>query len=551
MLDSAPTTPEREGRTEGETGRRLGAFVFAGLLLALGLFSAYYPTLLSGFRQVQPNPGDPRLLTYVLEHGFRWLTRWPLHEGLWAPPFYFPTPDAGAFTDVLLGMGPLYWIWRWLGMAPDTAYQAFTLGVATLNFVAGYAFVRVAAGASASASAAGAFLFAFANSRTAHVLHQQVMAGYLPVLAVLCLVLLFRAESLRERRIWTGLFFACWVVQMWSAFYWAWYLVFCLFLAAVWAVASPRWRPGLVRTLRETGWAIPVAAVGAVLLTLPLVLAYLGAASQVGFRDFDIDVLPHTARLASWLYMGTPNLVYGLLQGSPPFQALPGPVEQQLGVGLVTTAVALWGLWAHRTSNLVRLLAVVGITLVVLSTVFPGGVAPWRWVHAVFPGAGAIRAPARSGVVLLLPLALGFGLALSRLEGRGRFLLAAALLAVCAIEQVRYQPSYDKLEARAQAATIRDALPSGCATFYMVNRAAPGARLAYEPWKYHLDAMSAQLDLDIPTVNGYSGLQPSGWRPLYVNTVRTDDDEARLRAALDTWLEGRGAPACMVEVSLP
>lgn len=530
---------------------RRGDVLFAGIVLLLGLFSTYYPTLLSGFRLLQQDLGDPRLVNYILEHGFRWVSRWPTHESLWSPPFYYPAPEVGALHDTLLGMGPIYWPFRWLGAAPDTAYQGFMLAVSVLNFVAAYAFMRVGARTSATASAAGAFLFAFANPRTARVLHQQLVASYLPVLAVLCLVLAFRAETSPRRRAWIVAFFACWVAQMWSGFYWAWYLVFGLCIALVWALPRSESRRVLRQVFRDAPRTTLVATAAAGALVAPMLLAHLHAAARVGFHDFQGDVLPRTAHLASWLYMGTPNLVYGLLQEGEPFRSLPIPVEQQLGLGLITTTAAVWGLWAERRRPLVGVLAQVGITLVVVSTVLPGGFTLWRWIYELVPGAPAIRSPARAALVNLLPLALGFALALGRLEKAGRYRLAAFLLALCVIEQVRVQPSFDKLESRAQVASIRDGVPDECGAFYVINRVAPDAEAAFNPWKYHLDAMWAQLDVAIPTVNGYSGFQPRGWRPVYDNVVRTAGDQRRLEAALRRWLGPEFERLCTVEVSLP
>jgi hypothetical protein len=544
-----------EANTGGDTGPRRGSragqIAFACALLLIGLFSVYYPTLLSGFRQLQQNLGDPRLVNYVLEHGFRWVSRGPLHESLWAPPFYHPAPNVGALHDTLLGLGPLYWPLRWLGLPPDTAYQVFMLVVSVLNYAAAFAFMRLGLKVSTTAAAGGAFLFAFANPRTGRVLHQQLVAGYLPVLAVLCLVFLFRADSVTARRRWAAAVFVCWVAQMWSGFYWAWYLVFALCIAAVWSLARPGPRRAVAGALRDTWAVVFLSAAAALALTVPMVLQHLAAAAEVGFHDFEADVLPRTARLASWLYMGTPNLSYGLLQEGALFQSIPIPVEQQLGVGLITLLAVIWGLWTHRERRLVVVFVQVALTLALLSTVLPGGFTLWRWVYDLVPGAGAIRAPARSGVFILLPLAVGFALALARLEGRGRHLLAAGLLALCVIEQVRYQPSFDKLTSRAEVASIRNAVPPDCAVFYAVNRVAEDTDVAFNPWKYHLDAMWAQLDVGIPAVNGYSGFQPAGWRPLYPNVVRTVEERDQLESVLSEWLGEEMGGACMVEVTLP
>jgi hypothetical protein len=524
-----------EANTGGDTGPRRGSragqIAFACALLLIGLFSVYYPTLLSGFRQLQQNLGDPRLVNYVLEHGFRWVSRGPLHESLWAPPFYHPAPNVGALHDTLLGLGPLYWPLRWLGLPPDTAYQGFMLVVSVLNYAAAYAFMRLGLKVSTTAAAGGAFLFAFANPRTGRVLHQQLVAGYLPVLAVLCLVFLFRADSVTARRRWAAAVFVCWVAQMWSGFYWAWYLVFALCIAAVWSLARPGPRRAVAGALRDTWAVVFLSAAAALALTVPMVLQHLAAAAEVGFHDFEADVLPRTARLASWLYMGTPNLSYGLLQEGALFQSIPIPVEQQLGVGLITLLAVIWGLWTHRERRLVVVFVQVALTLALLSL---SPCSPRCFREGSRSGVGSTiscREPAPFGPP----------------HGRGcssccRWRWASLW---------RYQPSFDKLTSRAEVASIRNAVPPDCAVFYAVNRVAEDTDVAFNPWKYHLDAMWAQLDVGIPAVNGYSGFQPAGWRPLYPNVVRTVEERDQLESVLSEWLGEEMGGACMVEVTLP
>src|SRR5438034_10739177 len=100
---------------------------------ASGLLLAFYPVLLTGFARIPGDHGDGRLINYLLEHGWRWLCREPLHRQLWDLPIFYPTPNTGAYSDILISAGPLYWPWRALGLAPETAFQLWMLAVASLN----------------------------------------------------------------------------------------------------------------------------------------------------------------------------------------------------------------------------------------------------------------------------------------------------------------------------------------------------------------------------------------------------------------------------------
>jgi hypothetical protein len=58
-----------------------------------------------------------------------------------------------------------------------------------------------------------------------------------------------------------------------------------------------------------------------------------------------------------------------------------------------------------------------------------------------------------------------------------------------------------------------------------------------------IDAIWAGLASPLPTVNGASGNSPPGFEALSENVLRSPADEARLKAALETWLVAHGREA--------
>src|SRR5918911_1572347 len=86
--------------------------------------------------------GDTRLNNYLLEHSYRWLRQAPGHADFWSPPMFYPATGTMAFADVFLSAAPLYWPWRLLGAAPDTAFQLWMLTVGAFNYLAAYLLLR-------------------------------------------------------------------------------------------------------------------------------------------------------------------------------------------------------------------------------------------------------------------------------------------------------------------------------------------------------------------------------------------------------------------------
>jgi hypothetical protein len=512
------------------------------LFWAAGVLLMFYPTLLSGFERVVGSPGDPRLLTYLLEHTFRWVAGMPGHASLWDPPFFFPMENVFAFSDALLGIAPLYWLWRLVGIEADSAYQACQISTTTLTYISAFVLFRRGFGRAAVAAAAGALLFAFGAPRIVQVLHVALLAHFYTPVAILALLRVFQSD--RREPGWTVVLVVCVVLQLYSGFYLAWLLGFALLIALGLGVVRPADRAAIRRALARNGSVLLVCALLAGMLLIPLVRHYVEAARVVGFRDWATEVAPRVPVPQSWIYVGPQSLAYFWLMNTGFFRPALAP-EGSLGIGFVATGVAVAGLVWGRRDRAVALVGLTAAVLIVLATSWPPGWSLWRLVHAGVPGAAALREVARVGLLVLLALSLGFATAVERLRQRSA---RAAILAIGIpiLEQLQYVPSFSKRETVQRAIAIAARVPPRCPSFYYAAIAPDSVRpLPYRPWKYHLHAMDAQLRAGVPTVNGYSGWAPPRWQPLYDNIIRDSGDTARVRQRLEQWAPREPAP-CIV-----
>ena len=80
----------------GPNARYLFHFVMAIGVGVLGIIIAHHPMIASGFRRIQTDLSDSRFNHYLLEHGYRWVRREPLHLDFWSPPFFYPAKNAAA-----------------------------------------------------------------------------------------------------------------------------------------------------------------------------------------------------------------------------------------------------------------------------------------------------------------------------------------------------------------------------------------------------------------------------------------------------------------------
>lgn len=507
----------------------------------LGLVVAFHPTLTSGFALVQGYPGnDPRLVAFLLESSYRWLAGFPGHADFWSPPIFYPAHGVAAYTEILVGTAPPFWLARALGASPLTAYQLWMLACWSVNYLAGYALLRSVLGAGRWPAAAGAFLFAFGSARMATMMHQQLVPYFYPALALIAVDRVLRPDTGRGRAAaWIAAFAAALVAQFYTAFYVLYFFCLGLGAAALWALLLPSLRRPLLAALRRHAVPLAIGALVAALLAAPLALRYLDAAGDVGLRAYSVERLP---RVASWLLMGTGNLLYGWIEYLPQIRTWSLPMHHN-GVGVVTLAVASIGLWRARRRPVVLLLVLATATVFLLTLRLPGDHSLWSLTRVVLPGGAAIRAVARVGALLLFPASAGVALFFEH-QRRGPRWLVAVLALVCVVEQLNVSFGFDKQRAEEKIARLAQRVDPSCGAFFLFSSGP-----AYDH-DLQDDAMWVALTTGIPAVNGRSGAVPPGYA-LSRAHVAQESDRERIESGLETWLASNGVPrerVCVIEV---
>ncbi len=526
--------PGSDGPARGELRTALPP-IFA-LLLGLGL--AYGPMLAKGPHQVPGGLGDTRLVHFSLEHGHRWLLAVEGHRPLWDPPIFYPARGTAAYTDTLVSLLPFYSPWRWLGAAPETAFQIWWLCVFGLNFAAFFVYLRRIFGLSTLAASAGAYLFTFGSSRLVDIGHPQMMPWFYVVAALFALHRLRQATlcqaTLRQATLrqaiepgdppfapWLALLCIAVTLQAYAAVYPLFFLVLgvacCGLVALAWSLLrrparrqlGERLRHFLGRSPTAHGVAWVVVAVLALVAITPLARQYLAIRQSLGERDWNA-IEPLIPRPSSWLLMGPGNRLYGGLsdakaESQPGWQARSGNHNNGLGYGTLGI-VALGVVLAGRRRRLLLPLLGGCLLMVVLATVYPGGFTPWYWLYGHLPGAGAIRAVGRLGMVLLIPAGAAFGILVDRLAAHRRLRWGLPLLVgLVIVEQLHVLPSFDGRAVYRRTNQLAAALPLGCSTF-LLTPAVQGRGPSI-----HEDAMWMTLVSGVPTINGRYGNTPLGW----------------------------------------
>jgi hypothetical protein len=504
------------------------------LWLALGAMLCvavvHFPMIGSGFRLTQADLLDSRFNNYLLEHSYRWLTGAPGHESFWNPPFCYPAQNLLAHSDVMISFAPPYWMARAVGLEPDTAFQIWMLCATILNFLLVFLLLNRGIGVGATSSWCGAVLFTIASSRTAQLGHQQLYCQAYALIACFAVIRMFRNVGVDPHKtIYPTMLFGAITLQFWGGFYIGLFLVLTLAIALAWALVLPCTRNSLVAQIIDFAKR-PVTLLIltlAIVSHLPLSRHYFLVAQSAAVPD-DQAVLTMLPTLKSWLYMGPQNLVYGRLD--PFYSDLPAPFEHAIGLGLFTTILAVLGLWSMRRDPAFLLLLLTSLTLIVLCSRIGDHTSLWWTVRSIVPGAVAIRAVARIGILLIIPASIGFGVLIERHKStRLPRVALVAIVGLCFAEQLRSSPSYDKYAMRREVQSVAARIPPGTSAFFFTG--SDPSHWAID----QVDAMWASLQTNIPTINGYSGTWPPAIRKLIMSdTIAHRSD---LENELKRWRE--------------
>lgn len=458
--------------------------------------------------------GDPAVMVWSMA----WISHALFTEPatLYGANFFYPTPEALAYTDLLLPSAlltsPLYY-------ATNNPLLSFNVVLILTYILSGYATFllvrRLLIGrdyAVPAALFAGA-IYTLSPYRYGHITQLNSMTTYF-----LPLILLFMHRYLEDGRrpinlflvglffclnALSGLYYGVFAILMMAAFY------------AIWSLLNrepPR--------LRDFLYGAPIfAAFGGILLVLLYPYIALAGASDHG-RDIGTviggSLIPQallTSVPESWLLGWTPE-AFGVTHenGMPVY-------ELTLYPGLVATFLAVYALARRQASKASLLYALLGLTIFVFSLgprITVAGVdvpLPYYLLYEFVPGFGSLRVPARMWAIVMLCIAVLAGIGvrslLERLRGKRAISAFAVLSLVAALEFLPTLPIDRYIDRGPPELTP--------AYSYLVENAPEAAVVAEVPFASRQDAFRETPRMYRSTygwwnlVNGYASYFPEGY----------------------------------------
>jgi hypothetical protein len=521
----------------------------------VGLFLATWPMFTSGFTLSPGDPGDARLVNYLLENTWGYLGRNPAHKHFWAPGFFYPSANTLAYSELMWSFGPFYWPWRLVGLPPDDAAQAWLLTILITNYIAAFVFLRLGPRVGPVGATFGAYPIAYGVSRLHHINHPQL----LPWVYVLgCCLAAWRyfatlaeereGSNVWQRRAWLTGYFLCLIAQCYGSFNVGFFVGLVTLIGVTWSLILTRSRVVVIKALRKDWGFLIWVAMGAGLLLWPLAWHYSETRRLFGPRPWEMvrTLLPTPL---AWLRVSFLSHWYTKIYSIHALGMF-RDVRVQAGIGLFTTCAISAGLLLARRRLSVQLMLLTSVTAMLLATCFYDRWSLWYFVYTYIPAADAVRAVYRIGMFLVIPAGIGLALLMDSVRKPMVFMAVLLVAVACCAEQLTDILTYDKYRQRDHVQAVASRVDTGKTAFVLSTGNASALGPEGDKWAYffticsHLDAMMASSLAGVPTINGYSGNCRPDWYELFFdNRTGTPDRHGRFHESIDRWAKGNGKSA--------
>jgi len=495
----------------------ISGFVFVASMYCIGMFLLPLSVMRFDLSRIPGDLGDARLNNYFLEHGYKWLTGQA--PSFWDAPFFYPTLRTMSFSDNHLGTLPIYALFRLLEFDRETSYQIWFLVIFTLNYFS-CAWVLRKLSITRVGAAVGAFIFSFSLPMAAQMNHSQLLPRFM-----IPFTFFFTIKYL-ENKSYKTLLLACaaFSIQFYLTMYMGLFLILALILFFISSILLQNNRNNqFIEYISNNYKNIAITSlifVGTFISLLPLILPYRQTSLELGTRSWG-EIRLFLPRISSYFSPPTGSLLWSWIPSMN--KALGMTWEHHLFVGALPFAAfaimpAIY--YRSRKDSIAKTGMVAWLTMTFLTLLTLHGDLSLYKIALHIPGINGVRVVSRIILLELFFLSLIMGIIITRISESKTFLSSNILKTATVVLLLFFVPldqyvtasdsaSYSKSESQDRLKTIENTIkkknPSSRVFAYMPQNSPE------PPFVIHLDAMMAAQDLNMATVNGYSGKFPSGY----------------------------------------
>ena len=491
-----------------EVKRESKSWVLGCSLFMTALTYFVWWRVLPPFGQIPGNIGDARFNIYILENTFQWSTG---RASLWSPSMFWPLKGAGSFSELHTGSLVFFAGPRLLGVSKETSMQIWYLCGIFLSLFSAFFAARWLKYSAIASSVIG-FIYACALPVTAQSGHAQLIhrwAAPWAIVAVICL-----SRQVVNKKQYILLFFSAvclqFLISPGSAVATVWVSV------TIWVIFS--FSGSKVRTARS------VLSTRYLKVATILELSVIVAAMAVAIGYFHFKEIYKISRVPSEIIFFSPTFESLLQVNHSLFwkhlsSTVPGSYETQLFLGSGVFVLLLAGIFSEQFGDKREKLLSSSVALVFLSIAKFGDTSFYMFASNL-PGFDSVRTPGRFWLFALFPIALIVGSSVQSLSRRKSLL--SVILIVTLMTMTIFETSYINLDrfSKSEFNSRTNEMIERIREKVVVGKTSnANAFLVLDSdqnngYTLDLDAMLASQEIGLPTINGYSGWDPTGFIPI-------------------------------------
>lgn len=477
--------------------------------------------------------GDGRLTNLYTEHWFQWITGKASFGDL---PIFFPTTGTIAFSDMFLGFGLVYTVLRFLGIDMFLSFKLTVMTVHALGTFGTYVLLKRNLHTSIPYALLGTICFSFSSTYQYVFEHTQLVAmSAVPFFCIFLLGFINNFYNRVKRNVDAILAITC------VAFiaYTAWYITFFSFLFLLLTVLIyvvirfANDRVSFFEDIKSVIKNIFPDFFGYIIyfgvIMIPFIKLYIPVLQMSGGYDYMISY-SYQPELVDIINVTTDNFMIGDFLSYIGVDGRCLTSEQPEGFNLILLVCFVvsfiylcqrrnkikYGCGATERNTLQKNIISLSVCYAILVSIIlivrlgSNGISLWRFVCLIVPGASSIRAISRYLFWLSFPMAVVTAFTLdSELEFKNKRLIACILIVLVFLFNIREGGLPANWNRYAENDFINNVVAPPCEaeSFYIID----SSHVGDPDYKYQVDAFEIATVYNLPTINGYSGVNPVGW----------------------------------------
>lgn len=494
---------------------------------------------------------DGRLTNLLAEHWWRFFQG---KEAFSELLMFYPAKGVLGYTDMLLGHGLIYAVFRMTGMNMFASYKFTLIFMHGMGTLAMFYLLRKKLKVSYIWSTFGTIAFCCSDTLSKHLIHTQLMAVcMLPVLMILFISFIQNLELRKNRNVFAYLLISWLALLTYTAWYVAFFTgLFGMIFFILSFISFKKAHLELMDIIKKWIAVIRYDLIGYIIFLIvifvPFIYVYLPVfQTSSGYSYSDVSI--YLPEIIDLVHVSDHNYMMGWLMKILKLdnRGYSGELAEGFSCVLLSLFFIMFFVWRNNRQKqnlnesmtqkryflvVKNIFITIMLCLVLIIRLGSNGVSLWAFVYYLIPAAKSIRAVARFLLWLSFPMAVVTSYCADQylsIQSKGRA-VSVVLTALVFASNVNASGVFSMWSAGEEFSFINgvSSPPENAESFYIIDSQKEGDAA----YIYQLDAFEIATYYSLKTINGYSGQFPNGWDGIW--DVCSNNYESMVYEWIDT-----------------